>query len=276
MNELAAGLTRFVEVVSVRAKWRQLRRTVSTMEKGIGRAFAVQGRLYRQGTRVLEARRPETGEWGLREAWTVDDWLTIFDRITSETRTMFFEPIQLGSQAAITMAAQTLIAELAVDTSFLLTNPRAVAYLQQHGYGLISQIDAVTRGNIATIVNNGVAEGWSYDRVAKEISSLYSEMAIGKPQLHIDSRAHLIAVTESGNAYEAGNSIVVADLQDAGLQMEKKWLTVGDDRVSDGCQDNQGQGWIPFAQSFQSGHMQPLRFPGCRCTTLYRRRPDDD
>ena len=180
-----------------------------------------------QGTRVLEGGRlVSLGGYALREAWTADDWLTIFDRITSETRTMFFEPIQLGSQAAMTMAAQTLIAELAVDTSFLLTNPRAVVYLQQHGYGLISQIDAVTRGNIATIVNNGVAEGWSYDRVAKEISSLYSEMAVGKPQLHIDSRAHLIAVTESGNAYEAGNSILVADLQDAGLQMEKKWLSV--------------------------------------------------
>ncbi len=181
-----------------------------------------------------------------------------------------------GEAPAMTLAAQTLIAELAVETAFSLANPRAVAYLQQHGYGLISQIDAVTRGNIATIVNNGVAEGWSYDRIAQEISSLYSEMAVGKPQLHIDSRAHLIAVTESGNAYEAGNSIVVTDLQDAGLQMQKKWLTVGDERVSDGCAENEAQGWIPFAQSFQSGHMQPLRFPGCRCTTLYRRRPDDD
>lgn len=278
MSDLVAGVTHLVEVVSVRAKWRQLRRTVATMEKGLSRAFATQGRLLRQGTRVLEARASTGSATGyvLREAWSVDDWLTIFDRIANETRTMFFEPVQLGSQAAMTLAAQSLIAELAVDTAFLLRNPRAVAYLQQHGYGLISQIDAVTRGNIATIVSNGVAEGWSYDRVAKEISSLYSEMAVGKPQLHIDSRAHLIAVTESGNAYEAGNSIVVADLQDAGLQMQKKWLTVGDERVSDGCEENEAQGWIPFAQSFQSGHMQPLRFPGCRCTTLYRRRPDDD
>jgi hypothetical protein len=278
VSDLVAGVTHLVEVVSVRAKWRQLRRTVATMEKGLSRAFATQGRLLRQGTRVLEARASTGSATGyvLREAWSVDDWLTIFDRIANETRTMFFEPVQLGSQAAMTLAAQSLIAELAVDTAFLLRNPRAVAYLQQHGYGLISQIDAVTRGNIATIVSNGVAEGWSYDRVAKEISSLYSEMAVGKPQLHIDSRAHLIAVTESGNAYEAGNSIVVADLQDAGLQMQKKWLTVGDERVSDGCEENEAQGWIPFAQSFQSGHMQPLRFPGCRCTTLYRRRPDDD
>jgi hypothetical protein len=266
-----AALQRYVEAVSVDAKWRQLRRTVATMEKGLGRAFATQGRLYRQGSKVLESSRAvQAGS--LREAWRVDDWLLLFDRISRETQVLFAEPIQSGAATAMEMAAAGLIAELGADIAFSLTNPRAVLYLQEHGYGLISQIDAVTRGNIATIVDNGVREGWSYNRIADEISSLYSEMAIGKPQLHIDSRAHLIAVTESGNAYEAGNVIVAQDLQDAGLMMEKKWLTVGDERVSDGCTSNEAEGWIPFVQPFSSGHMRPLRFPGCRCTALYRRR----
>lgn len=263
---------RFAEAASVDAKWRQLRRTVTAMEKSLGRAFAMQGKLYRQAAKVLEAATPSAAHGVLREAWSADDWLAIFDRISGETRRLFLDPIQSGAATALELAALDVIAELSVDIAFTLANPRAVMYLQEHGYGLISQIDAVTRGNIATIVDNGVAEGWSYNRIADEISSLYSEMAIGKPQLHIDSRAHLIAVTESGNAYEAGGVIVVQDLQDAGLMMEKKWLTVGDDRVSAGCAGNESEGWIPFVQPFSSGHMRPLRFPGCRCTVLYRRR----
>jgi hypothetical protein len=224
---------------------------------------------------VLEGARGEgrgaAGVVALREAWTVDDWLRLFDLVSGETVDLFFTPIQAGISEALLAGASEVIGMVGVDYAFGLANPRAVAYLEAHGYGLISQIDSVTRGNIATIVNNGTAEGWSYNRVAREISSLYSEMAIGKPQQHIDSRAHLIAVTEAGNGYEEGNLTVVRDMEDAGLRMEKKWLTVGDDRVSDGCQANQDEGWIPVGHAFSSGHDRPLRFPGCRCTTEYRR-----
>jgi hypothetical protein len=54
--------------------------------------------------------------------------------------------------------------------------------------------------------------------------------------------------------------------------MEKRWLTVGDDRVSDGCKDNQRAGWIALNDAFPSGDDRPLRFPGCRCVVQYRRK----
>lgn len=269
------ALDRFLERAQMTRRERVLRPTVATMEKALSRAFRTQGRRLIEESRVLEGARGEgrgtAGTVALREAWTVDDWLRLFDLVSGETVDLFFTPIQAGVAEALLAGASEVIGMIGVDYAFGLANPRAVAYLEAHGYGLISQIDSVTRGNIATIVNNGTAEGWSYNRVAREITSLYSEMAIGKPQRHIDSRAHLIAVTEAGNGYEEGNLAVVRDLEDGGLRMEKKWLTVGDDRVSDGCQANQAEGWIPVAQAFQSGHARPLRFPGCRCTTEYRR-----
>lgn len=267
------ALDRFLERAQMTRRERVLRPTVATMEKALSRAFRTQGRRLIEESRVLESggRRDGAGVVALREAWTVDDWLRLFDLVSGETVDLFFTPIQAGVAEALLAGASEVIGMVGVDYAFGLANPRAVAYLEAHGYGLISQIDSVTRGNIATIVTNGTAEGWSYNRVAREITSLYSEMAIGKPQRHIDSRAHLIAVTEAGNGYEEGNLAVVRDLEDAGLRMEKKWLTVGDDRVSDGCQANQAEGWIPVAQAFQSGHARPLRFPGCRCTTEYRR-----
>ena len=273
VQRLEAALNQFLERAQMTRRERVLRPTVATMEKALSRAFRTQGRRLIEESRVLESggRRDGAGVVALREAWTVDDWLRLFDLVSGETVDLFFTPIQAGVAEALLAGASEVIGMVGVDYAFGLANPRAVAYLEAHGYGLISQIDSVTRGNIATIVTNGTAEGWSYNRVAREITSLYSEMAIGKPQRHIDSRAHLIAVTEAGNGYEEGNLAVVRDLEDAGLRMEKKWLTVGDDRVSDGCQANQDEGWIPVAQAFQSGHARPLRFPGCRCTTEYRR-----
>ena len=99
----------------------------------------------------------------------------------------------------------------------------------------------------------------------------FEEFAVGKPQKHIDSRAHLIAITEIGEAYEVGNATVADDLRQAGLPMEKSWLHSRDGKVSDGCLRNAEDGWIPIEQAFTSGHMHPLRFPGCRCAALYRR-----
>lgn len=277
-------LRRFLEAASVAEKWRVVGPVELRLQRAMARAFKVQGRKFVQGFGVLRGRFQEAGSgpwWrvrpqgrALREAIHEDDWLRIFDVATQETVELFFDPIQAAARAALSAGAGATLAEVEIDIAFNLANPRAVAYLDEHGYGLISQINEVTRGNIATIVSNGVDEGWSYNRMAREISSLYSEMAVGKPQAHIESRAHLIAITEAGQAYEAGSNMVVRDLQEAGLRMEKKWLTVGDDRVSEGCRDNAAEGWIPFSQAFGSGHQHPLRFPGCRCTNLHRRKPN--
>lgn len=273
-------LDRFLEGASVAEKWRTLGPQERRLQRGLARAFRVQGQKFMKQFAMLrprfaEARRTSTSSVGhrLRETITADDWLQIWDIVTGQTTEIFFEVLQDAVRQALLAGARSAIAEIGLDIAFTLANPRAVAYLDQQGYGLISQIDAVTRGNLATIISNGVREGWSYDRTAREIIALYSEMAVGKPQQHIESRAHLIAITEAGNAYEEGSSIVVRELQEAGLQMEKSWLTVGDERVSAGCHVNQEAGWIPFNQTFPSGHLRPLRFPGCRCTALHRRRP---
>jgi len=60
------------------------------------------------------------------------------------------------------------------------------------------------------------------------------------------------------------------DLDAVGLGMEKYWSTMRDDRVSDGCIENEDAGWIDLAKNFPSGHVRPLRFPGCRCDLLQR------
>lgn len=255
MRSLLYAVDTFLAEATVAQKWRIVVPVERNLRAAMGRAFQAQARAFLRGFARLRGR--------FQESITEPDWVSVFDDATGETAHLFLEPLNQYVQLALLQGAETVAAELDIESSLSLSNPRAVAYLHEHGFGLIARIDAVTRGNIATIIGEGVAEGWSYGRMATEIRSLYVNMS--------RKRAELIAVTEAGNAYEAGANMVVSELADAGLRMQKAWLTVGDNRVSEGCRANEAEGWIPFAQAFNSGHQHPLRFPGCRCTTEYRR-----
>ena len=149
-----------------------------------------------------------------------------------------------------------------------LPNLRARAYAKKHAAEAVTQINDVTRKEIARIVSDGVKSGASYNDIAKAIKSKFEEFAVPSPQKHIPNRAVLVAVTELANAYCEGNAQVGDYLQSNGVKMMKAWQTLEDDRVSDGCKENEQAGWIPIDKEFPSGHMHPPRFPGCRCDFL--------
>lgn len=263
VQEFIESAIQFLEAATVAQKWRRMAPIEKRLEKDLAKAFKVQGAAFSKRFASLQ------GEFS--EAISDDDWIGIWDDVAKATSKLFINPIQRAVQLSLTSAAEELIGELDVDYSFSLKNPRAVKYIAEHGAKLVTGINDTTRSYLGTVINDGVDGGWSYDRMAKAITDRFSQFAVGVPQKHIESRAHLVAVTEVGQAYEAGNEIVVNDLTKAGLKMEKKWDTVGDDRVSDGCLENERAGWIPIDEEFPSGDMRPLRFPGCRCTALYRR-----
>lgn len=146
-----------------------------------------------------------------------------------------------------------------------LPNLRARAYAKKHAAEAVTQINDVTRKEIARIVSDGVKSGSSYNDIAKAIKSKFEEFAVPSPQKHVSNRAVLVAVTELANAYCEGNAQVGDYLQSNGVKMMKAWQTLEDDRVSDGCKENEHAGWIPIDKEFPSGHMHPPRFPGCRC-----------
>ena len=182
-------------------------------------------------------------------------------------------PIININEMGLILGAGALAAQLGIDfeKAFSLKNPRAVAYLDAHGAELVTKINEETKSQMRTLLTQAVDEGWSYTRTAKAIKEQFEGFAGLKPQKHIRDRATLVAVTEAGQAYEAGNQIVAKGLADVGIRMEKYWRTSGDERVSQGCKDNQAAGWIAVEEMFPSGNDRPLRFPGCRCTALYRR-----
>jgi hypothetical protein len=265
MHSLTSVLNAFLEATTAAQKWRVVKPLERDLQKDMRTAFAAQGEAF------LDGLAAERGKFS--EALTQADWLQIFDKAAALTYNLFLDPLEATAIAGLTAGAGAVIADLDLGIAFDLANPRAVQYVNQHGAANVRGINDTTRSYLQTVIRQSVDEGWSYQKTAKAIKDRYAEFAVGVPQEHIRSRAELIAVTESGMAYESGSAIVVRDLQDGGLRMEKSWLTVGDNRVDPHCLANQAQGWIPLDDAFSDGTMQPLSHPACRCTALYRRAP---
>lgn len=278
-TDLLPILDRFLEAIARTRRERALAKATQRAESALSRAFQEQGRVF------VELWDTAAREAGLREgpppppppppppgdAALTLPWEQYFGEAELQTLQLFEGPIQALAETAIQAGARAAIADLGADISFNLANPRAVAFLEQYGARQVTRINETTRDEIRRMVTRGVEQGISYDQVAKDITARFREFAVGKPQLHIESRAHLVAVQEAGEAYEHGSLTVGRQLQDAGIQMEKKWSTVKDSRVSDLCRQNEAAGWIPLGSSFPSGHDRPLGHVACRCTALYQR-----
>ncbi len=305
MGDVTAAALRLVEAVSVAQKWRELDALVAKGQAAVGKAFADQGRAFVRAFGELRpyflegycyphpmaiARRvaPPTAAAAVanapgsdvavvlvREASPVPDdvWLRLWDDVARQTLGLMLAPIVDINELGLVLGAGALAGALGMDfeKAFSLKNPRAVAYLEQHGAALVTKINEETRSQMKTLITQAVDEGWSYTRTAKAIKEQFDGFAGLKPQQHIRDRATLVAVTEAGQAYEEGSLIVAKGLGESGIPMQKYWRTSGDERVSQGCKDNQAAGWIGLEELFPSGHERPLRFPGCRCSANFRR-----
>ncbi len=169
-----------------------------------------------------------------------------------------FEEARHRSPLGIALNLRNQMAEAVMRTEAL---DHATATITKTFKGRISR----------NILDKAIEEGWSYDRTAKEIKSMHSYFRHGEPQKHIRSHAHMIAVAENSHAYGQGRLDTVEEVEEVlALDFEKQWNTSGDDRVSDGCRQNESEGWIPKNQAFGSGHMREPRHPVCRCFVDYR------
>lgn len=282
-EELLTAAENFVEAVRRSMRLRRREQMARRLELSLRKAFHEQERLFMAGFRKHLRRffsedfegQAAFQQAPLNESISASDWLAVWIVVSQKTVELFARPIDQAVQAAFESGALAMIGDVGIELSFNLSNPRAEAYLADYGARLVANIDETTREYLQTVITQAVDEGWSYDQTAQAIANRYEEFAVGRPQEHIDSRAHGIAVTEIGNAYAEGNLAVAQELQAAGIRMEKKWDTVGDDRVNlEICKPNEQQSWIPLDQPFQSGHLRPLGHPYCRCDLLTRRKPD--
>lgn len=286
LDDVLQAFDEFEEAITRRNQRKKMERLIRPLELAIRKAFREQGSLLARKLRQVKRYFAEGGDpfrqhdaWlnmKFSEALPPSEFNKIWAEVALETVKLFSAPIDAAVVKALEYGGIAMIAELGMKLKFDLKNPRALNYLKDYGADLVKGISETTRDFLQTLITQANEEGWSYKRTAEAIIERFEEFGVGRPQEHIDSRAHLIAVTETGNAYEEGNRIIAKDLQDAGLTMEKSWDTVGDDKVSAGCQENETAGWIGIDEAFPSGHQRPLRFPGCRCEARYRRKKSSD
>lgn len=244
-----------------------------------GRAFVKELAQYRYAFEAVRKRR---------EAIEVYDWLTAFELATASTNNLLTEPLDKAIRSAVIGGGNLAIQRMGISNVQMLNSirkesaedfkfgyafnlkisPAALQYIENHGAEAVTQITETTRQAMNALLQQSAIEGWSYSHTARVIREQFEGFAGLKPQLHIRNRAELVAVTEIGNAYCEGGLQAAYDLQAAGVKVVKSWMTTGDNRVSEGCQENEGADWIALEDEFPSGHQRPLRFPGCRCDLL--------
>ena len=80
----------------------------------------------------------------------------------------------------------------------------ALEHYNRHAGRLITNIDETTRHQINNIVRNALSEGTSYTEVERKLIQKFPGLAKRQGQLHIRTRARLIAINEVAISYENG------------------------------------------------------------------------
>ncbi len=265
----AEAVVRLTEALTWRANAKAKAPLERALEREVAAIFRAQGKAFEQelAKRMREAAFPA---W--EEAWAA---------VAARYGKRFVDAIAKATEKAVriafrrTIADQTPTGEQMAITFGDGNGQRTKVvreYLQAHAADRVTRINDTTRDEMRRLINQGINEGVSTTEITKRIQGRFTEFAIGKPQQHIQSRAHLVAVTEIGDAYTEGTLQASQELARVGLPQEKSWLNSGDNKVSAGCLANTAEGWIDLDAAFPSGHQRPLRFPGCRCDLLTRRK----
>lgn len=281
-GELVGILDQFLERAGASTQKRAQAKLIKKYKAAIAKRFKAQRDWFL--AHALPPLKPRFAESSLREADDSDDVLAqsisaLLDEWLDDPEVVkdLDQLIKLATAAGVDslelqIPAEDLAAALAKllgkrgsqDIQFGLDNPKAIKYLEEHAFDVVSKlIDDTTQARLKNILLDGLTNKQGYDKIASSIRAEFIDMS--------RSRAVTIATYEIGNAYSQGTLAAAADLKDAGFEMEKAWQTVGDDLVSDDCQENQDAGWIGLEDDFPSGDDAPLAHPNCRCTLLTRK-----
>lgn len=266
VDEVVDAAERLLETIRNKRKEKDLKQPYAETERGAKVMFREQKRVFMAEFRKFanEFREARNGPSRAKvdKAWA-----------RAEKRGKgLVKAIDRGSKTAINRGAKSAMSDLGAaeyGINFNLQDPLAQKFLKDNGLKKVKGINKTTRGRIQSVLNKAAKEGWSYKKTAEKIADIF-DSSITAVQGSVISRAELIAVTEMGEAYEAGRQAVLDKFDKAGLKTQKTWITVGDERVCEICAPNGGAGWIGGKENFPSGHERPLGHPACRCDMSVR------
>lgn len=284
LHDAILAAVRLEEAISRAAIQRAQAPLVAQLQAHMAKAFRSQGRevarqLRQRGLTEAAKQPPEddqeddAADPGI---WSMAGPLgAAIDRALDATTDAIAGPIERLTQKAMQAGAQGAVEGVGAGIGFDLRDPHVKAYLDANPVAQrVAKINQTTKDRLSYLVQEGIEQGWSPGKLANAITDRFGEFAAGRPQEHIASRAHLVAVTEIGEAHSAGTYLGARQLAGKGFALEKSWSAVNDAKTDpDICAANAAQGWIPLEQPFQSGDDHPLGHPGCRCVLLTRPAP---
>ena len=259
--------------------FRQGEITMISLEKSMANDMA---RFFRhQGNILLQYLPEEFDEDDFQRAWDrtqLETYLEFRDLLLKHKRRAAYTCLRaLENELSIPLEEAAKPRTIGTKISFDDFDEEAYRHIEQYAGARISQIDDSTKKDIREIIAkgfkgelqpDGTTKYKTHQQIAKEIKDKFKDFgAPVKGPSHIRNRAHLVAVTELREAGETSKQLARDKMEAKGWQMLKRWMNMGDDRVSDGCIENGNAGWIDSREAFPSGHQFPPRFPGCRCGT---------
>ena len=266
LTEISRCTIALVEAVSDLKRERAVKR----LEKKLGPWFKWQGRVLIAALPKLVRYFPEPVEESRLLEALGSDFDSMFDKAIKVTVRNGEEIFEAGLVPAVSQGYTAMAEEVGMQAAFKLKQPEAVRWASKQAAVDVALVNDTTKETIRGVVTRGLEKGASYDEVARQITKRFNEFAVGKPQAHIQSRAHLVAINENAVAYEEGRHRLVDDIMATGIAMEKKRAGPNDNKTSDGCLADMAADWIPESRAFPSGIMYGPRFPGCRHDTQYR------
>lgn len=145
---------------------------------------------------------------------------------------------------------------------FRLEDPALIKQLEERAEWLLRSVGRSTRDWIARTISRGLRKGYTNDEIAALINEGAGDISLW--------RAELIVHAETVNAISI---VEMKTAEENGIQ-RKKWVSRRDDRVTDGCLENDEASidkWFamgdPFPAPDFSGNnvLAPPRHPRCRC-----------
>jgi Phage Mu protein F like protein len=229
----------------------------ANLEKEIAKRFRAQGLAF---GRVIDTA------FGLREAQINPQADQLFDSAVG------FDIGTIAKEITRCYVSGSVAASVDYNLgiSFTLDNPRAVAYGKKRATELLAELNKTTKKDIQRLVVQALADGTSPDALARQIKGLFIDYAKPSKGSGKQSRAKLVAVTETAIAYQAGNYNAVISASGTGLEFEKSWLPVA--KPCPYCKANADQGWIAVSDPHSNGSLYPPAHPNCRCAELYQRK----
>ena len=156
-------------------------------------------------------------------------------------------------------AGQRTIDQIGVSVSFDQEDPRVRAWLDKNALEHATSIVDTMKEDLRQYISSTVGDGGTVTDIAGTLSSFFDEQS--------KWRAMRIARTEVISGYARGS--LEGAIQSNAVE-QKRWATVGDDKVSDMDMENEAEGWVSLDHVFSSGDEAPASHPNCRCRLYYK------